>query len=140
MYRLVSVFLAVLMVGVCSVDAGAHPSPAATKVIVTYYHGTNRCYTCRKIEAVSRAAVEKAFAAKISAGEVVFRTVNFDLPENSNIIKEYSLVSQSLILARESDGKVVRWSNLDKIWRLARDEDALADYVVESVEAYLADQ
>ena len=113
-------------------------APAPHQVVVSYFHGDVRCATCKKLEAYSREAVETTFAAEIAAGRLAFKMVNTDRPENEHFIKDYSLITKSLVVSEENDGKVVRWTNLDKIWTLVRgDQQAYADYVIAGVRAYL---
>lgn len=120
--------------------AGVAPAAARgkTQVVVTYFHGDLRCATCKKLEAYSREAVEKAFASDIESGRVVFKLVNTDRAENEHFLEDYSLVTKALVVTQEADGKVLRWANLDKIWELVRgDQQAYTDYVVAAVRAYL---
>ena len=118
--------------------AGTTASPARHEIVVSYFHGDFRCATCKKIEAYSREAVEKTFAKELAAGRVVFKAVNIDRAENEHFIHDYSLVTRSLVVTEETDGKVVRWTNLDKIWELVRgDQQAFTDYVAAGVRAYL---
>jgi hypothetical protein len=116
-------------------------APAATpqhQIVVSYFHGDVRCATCKKLEAYSRDAVEKTFAAEIAAGRLAFKMVNTDRDENAHFVTDYSLVTKSLVVSDEADGKVLRWTNLDKIWTLVRgDQQAYTDYVAAGVRAYL---
>ena len=119
---------------------GAAPATgtAPHQIVVSYFHGDVRCPTCKKLEAYSREAVEKTFAAEIAAGRLAFKMVNTDRPENEHFVTDYSLVTKALVVTEESGGKVVRWTNLDKIWTLVRgDQQAYTDYVVAGVRAYL---
>lgn len=112
--------------------------PARSQVVVTYFLGDVRCATCKKLEAYSREAVEKTFAAEVAAGRLAFRTVNTDRPENTHFLTDYSLVTKALVVTEEADGKVLRWTNLDRIWTLVRgDRQAYTDYVIAGVRAYL---
>lgn len=113
-----------------------HVAPAR-QIVATYFHGDVRCYTCKKLEADAKAAIETAFAAELADRRLVFQSVNVDRPENAHFNEDYKLVTRSLVLTEEVGGKVVRWQNLEKIWQLVRDEDAYRDYVVGSVRAYL---
>ena len=64
--------------------------------------------------------------------------VNTDREENAHFVTDYSLITKSLVVSDEADGKVLRWTNLDKIWTLVRgDQQAYTDYVVAGVRAYL---
>jgi hypothetical protein len=116
-------------------------TPAAVpqrQIVVSYFHGDVRCATCKKLEAYSREAVEKSFAAEIGAGRLAFKMVNTDREENAHFVTDYSLVTKSLVVSEEGDGEVLRWTNLDKIWTLVRgDQQAYTDYVVAGVRAYL---
>ena len=119
---------------------GAAPATgtASHQIVVSYFHGDVRCPTCKKLEAYSREAVEKTFAAEIAAGRLAFKMVNTDRPENEHFVTDYSLVTKALVVTEESGGKVVRWTNLDKIWTLVRgDQQPYTDYVVAGVRAYL---
>ena len=135
---LVSALAVVLLAGAAPARA-AEPAAAASRhqVVVSYFHGDVRCATCRKLEAYAKAAVEEAFAAELADGRVVFRAVNTDRAENAHFLTDYSLVTKSLVVTEEAGGKVVRWTNLDRIWRLVGDRQAYADYVVAGVRAYL---
>lgn len=124
--------------------AGAAPAGAARKgapsveaparrVVVTYFHGDVRCPTCRKLETLSREAVEEGFAKEIAAGTVVYRVVNVDRPENKRYVEEFQLVTKALIVADEREGRVGRWQNLEKIWDLVGNHDAYMTYVRGSV-------
>jgi hypothetical protein len=128
--------------GVLAQAPVSQPAPAtaprpARQIVATYFHGDVRCATCKKLEADARAAVEQAFAAELADGRVVFKAVNVDRPENAHFNEDYKLVTRSLVVTEEVDGKVVRFSNLDKIWQLVRDEVAYRDYVVGAVRSYL---
>lgn len=104
------------------------PAPAH-RVVVTYFHGDVRCPTCRKLETLSREAVEQGFAKEITAGAVVFQAVNVDRAENKHFVEDYKLVTKSLIVADGRDGKPGRWVNLEKIWDLVGSHDAYMTYV-----------
>lgn len=109
--------------GVASKPAVAH------RVVVTYFYGDVRCPTCRKLEALSREAVEQGFAMEIAAGTVVFQAINVDRAENKHFVADYKLVTKSLIVADEREGKPGRWLNLEKIWDLVGNHDCYMTYV-----------
>jgi hypothetical protein len=135
---LATVAMTVLAQSPASRDAGPATSTPTHLIVVSYFHGDFRCPTCKKIEAYSRDAVEKTFAKELATGRLAFKAVNIDRAENEHFIHDYSLVTRSLVVTEESDGKVVRWTNLDKIWEFVRgDQQAFTDYVAVGVRAYL---
>jgi len=107
------------------------------KVIAYYFHGTFRCASCRRVEALSRKAVGEGFPREIESGRVEFKTVNVDLPPNRHFIEDYRLASQSLVIVEMRHGRVVRWTSLDRVWTLLHDEGEFASYVRDGVAAFL---
>jgi hypothetical protein len=107
------------------------------RVILYYFHGERRCKTCLAIEANAKAAVSSHFSAQLESGELAFQTVNYDEPENEHFIKDYGLVSSSLVLVELMDGKPAGHEVLQKAWTLARNKPGFEHYVRQSVLEYL---
>ncbi|MFH2203508.1 MAG: nitrophenyl compound nitroreductase subunit ArsF family protein [Elusimicrobiota bacterium] len=107
------------------------------RVIAYYFHGTARCYTCKKLEAYSEAALKAAFATELKTGSLEWRTVNIDEKKNQHFIKDYQLFTKALIVSVLADGKQLRWKNLDQIWQLVGDQEAFTEYVQSEVRATL---
>jgi hypothetical protein len=112
-------------------------SDAKTKVIAFYFHGNFRCVSCRKLESVSRQAVQNGFTDQLKRGDLQWRTVNVEESANEHFISDYHLFSRSLVLVRFKDGKQVEYKNLMKAWELLRDDEALKKYVQSEVRSYL---
>ncbi len=117
------------------------PKPAggelSEKVVVTYFYGKVRCFTCRAIEAQAKEAIEKGMADFVSDGLVEWRTVNFDQPGNEHFREDYQLSSQSLVLSFQKDGKQLRWKNLERVWELVHTPEEFTAYVVSETHAFL---
>lgn len=99
------------------------PGVRSHRVVAFYFHTTQRCASCRAIEAYSREAVERAFAAELKDGRLVWRTVNLDVPGNEHFIKVNRLYTKSLVLVNERRGKPAEWKNLEKVWQLLQDKE-----------------
>lgn len=112
-------------------------APPAHRVVATYFHRTVRCPTCRRIGGLAEEAVKRGFAEEISARTVEFRLVDFQDPHNAGLTQTYSVVSPTLVVTNEFDGKVVHWKALPRVWQLVGKPDELRGYVRESVAAYL---
>lgn len=108
-----------------------------SKVVVYYFHGNTRCFTCRAIENFSRAAVGNGFPDELQNGRLEFLAVNIEEPANEHFVRDYQLVTRSLVLVRYSDGKQLKWKNLDRVWELVRDNDAFARYVQAETRQFL---
>ncbi len=74
-------------------------------VEVLYFHGKQRCATCKAIEANAKEVVEAQFADELKKGDVVFRIVDISRPENERIAEKYEVTWSSLILVKHAGGK-----------------------------------
>ncbi len=119
-------------------DGSASAASAVTgTTIVYYFHGNQRCYTCRKIESLAETAVRTGFEKELADGAVQWRVVNFQEKDNAHFAKTYKLYSQTLIVSRHFGGKEIAWRNLDLIWKLVRNDDAFIAYVQDEVDALM---
>jgi hypothetical protein len=109
--------------------ATSEDSSASEQIIAYYFHGDRRCTTCLKIEAYTDEALKEKFAEELKTGKLVWRSVDISAPENKHFVKDYQLVSQSVVLSAVQDGKQTRWKNLDKVWRLVRDKQEFFSYI-----------
>lgn len=118
--------------------AGVSGQSPSHKVVAYYFHTNTRCDTCIKIEAYSHEAIEEGFKNQIKDGILELRVVNYEEPENRHYIKDYKLVSKSLILVNMVDGKQTEWTNLKLVWTLVKNKEAFLNYVRGEVKNYLA--
>ena len=109
----------------------------SAKVVAYYFHGNFRCVSCRKLEAVSHEAVTAGFPEELKRGDLQWRTVNVEQPENEHFASDYRLFSRSLVLVKFKDGKQVEYKTLMKAWELLSDDAALKKYVQSEVRSYL---
>ncbi len=125
---------------ILNVLAQQSPAPKAGthKVIAYYFHTNTRCSTCMKIEAYSKEAIEQGFPEELKKGVLEMRIVNYENPANRHYIKDYKLVSKSLVLVNTVNGKQTEWTNLKLVWQLTGRKDAFLNYVRKEVRSYLA--
>jgi hypothetical protein len=113
------------------------PQTLDAEVVAYYFHGNFRCRTCRTIEAYSEEAIRSEFADELASGHVAWRVVNIDEPENKHFIKDFELVTRSLVITKYEDGEMTRWENLEQVWQLVRDKEQFLDYVRRSTRKFL---
>ena len=97
-------------------------------IIVYYFHGNQRCVTCRNIEELSRAATEKIFADQFKGNSVKFISINVDDTRNEHFIQDYQLIVRSVVIAKINNGNETGWRRLDKVWNLHNDPDNFFKY------------
>lgn len=109
------------------------------QVIAYYFHGNQRCVTCRTIEANAEESLRAGFSGELEAGKLVWRPVNVDAPENEHFVGDYELSTRSVILAEMLDGEQKQWKNLSRVWELARDKPSFIAYVQEETREFMGD-
>lgn len=117
--------------------AGSDSMGATPEVVLYYFHGTHRCKTCLTIESYSQQAVQRKFKDALEAGTLSWTVLNTDEPENAHFVKDFGLVSSSLVLVEVDRGKVVRHKVLQDAWTLVRDKPRFVEYVQGSVAEFL---
>lgn len=76
-----------------------------TKLLVYYFHITNRCPTCTKIEATTKKILEEQYAKQLENGTIIFKSFNVDLPENADMVKKYQAYGATLAFTYIVTGK-----------------------------------
>ncbi len=109
----------------------------ADGVVVYYFHGRQRCYTCNKMETLADAAVHETFADYLDDGLVVFRAVNIQTPENNHFAHDFELRSAGIVMVERLNGEQLRWHRLDEVWQKVRNDDAFKSYIVENLSTCL---
>lgn len=120
--------------------AGNATTTDTTLVTVYYFHRTIRCPSCEKIELLTKMSVDERFGYELSVGEMLWRTVNIDEPQNKHFEDAYRLQTQSVVVSETSGGKEIRWKNLDKVWDLLGDEATFMHYIQEETAALLQEK
>lgn len=70
----------------------------ANTIEVFDFHTTNRCVTCKAIEANTQYTLETYFAKELKEGKITFRVVNIDEDENYELAKKFKASGTSLFL------------------------------------------
>jgi hypothetical protein len=111
---------------VAAVDNG---ESAGDGLVVHYFHATDRCPTCQKIESQSRAAVHSEFAPQLASGEVVWQPLNYEEPAAAPLAALFDIQWPVVVLAKVKGGQVEAWKSLDQVWILVDDKPAFTEYL-----------
>jgi Fe-S cluster biogenesis protein NfuA len=120
-----------------SADANAQSISENTKIIVYYFHGNMRCKSCKTTENYTKEAVKTKYQDEIKKGLVEIRTVNVEKSGNSHFIKDYQLVSRSVVVSKFEMGEEKEWKRLDKVWSLLKNESKFFEYIQTNIESLL---
>ena len=86
------------------------------RVVVMYFHRTERCPTCKKMGSYAEEAVKNAFQKQLKEGTVEFHFIDFELKKNERISKGYRVEDPALIVSKITNNKVAKFTNLEDIW------------------------
>ncbi len=115
----------------------SQPGVAPDVIQVTYFSSDVRCATCVRIERLTGETVARNFGPELASGRIAFRTVNLDGEGNEHYIRDYSLISKTVIVSDLAKGQEVRWENLQQVWTKQKNEQAFEAYVVDAVRRHL---
>lgn len=104
------IFALLLALVSCGGDDGnaRAKSPHKDRVEVLYFHGKQRCATCKAIEKNTKEALNTLFADEMKDGTVVFKIVNIATDEGEKIADQYEVTWSSIFVNRWKDGKETR--------------------------------
>ena len=125
------------MHGASAAAEAAEPALPTDGVVVYYFHGHQRCYTCNKMEALAETTVRKQFADLLQGGQVVFKAVNMQEDANRHFAETYQLTSAAVVMVERKGGVNVSWRNLEEAWLKVRNEDEYTAYIAETLTACL---
>lgn len=106
------------------------------RVVVMYFHRTQRCPTCQKMGSYTEEAVVKGLAKEVKQGRVEFHFIDFQDAKNAAFTEAYGITGPTLIVAKASGDKVAEYKNLKDMWTKVRDKDAFIEYVQSNIKAY----
>ena len=75
-------------------------------VELIYFHGKQRCITCRAIEKFSKEVVDSLVATGVPADELSFKVIDID--ENEALADSYEVTGSSLFLVKYNGGQETR--------------------------------
>jgi hypothetical protein len=111
----------------------------ADGVAVYYFHGTKRCQTCNRMEALADRVITERFGDRRHDGTVVFRSIDLESAGNGHFVDDFALVNRVVVMVPRRGGEDLPFRRLDEVWERIADADAYQDYIAENLAACLRD-
>lgn len=112
--------------------------PLPDALIVYCFHGNVRCPKCEKIESYTHEVLEKSFAVPLEEGQIVWRVLNYEEPQNAYFADDYEIVTSCIVLVDARSGQPGVWKNLQqKVWELVDDKEAFQKLIQGEVQEAL---
>ncbi len=107
-------------------------------LVVYYFYEEAKCDKCKKIEQYSREVLEQAFAAQLKNGQIVWKEVNYTLPENRRLVDDYKVLTTAIVIAdfRPGHKRVVK-NHQQRVWELVDDKEAFGNFLRGEIEQSL---
>ena len=136
--------IALLLAALLTVALGTYPAapaaaakPPENRVIVMYFHRTERCPTCQKMGAYAEEAVKTGFVQELKDGTVEFRDIDFQDQKNAAVAKGFKITGPALVMAKIQGNKLQEHKDLKEMWMKVREKPEFLQYVQENVSKYL---
>jgi hypothetical protein len=107
-YRVLPIFIVSLFLFSCTGNAQNKTTENQNKknmIEVFDFHTTNRCTTCKAIEANTKYTLDTYFASELKSGKIKFKVINLDEKENEHLGEKFKVYGTSLLLNVITNGK-----------------------------------
>jgi hypothetical protein len=108
-------------------------------VIAYYFHRTTRCSTCLAIEANAGSVIKVNYPQYIAEGTLIWKPFNLDDKGGEELRKQFDITSNTLVLAKIYDDKLVRYKKLEDVWKLIGNPEGFSDYVTTEIDKFMND-
>ena len=81
----------------------------AQRVEVRYFHGKQRCITCRSIEKCAKEVLEESFASQQKSKKISMKVIDFSTEQGKPIAADHKVSFSSLFIVKiDKNGKETR--------------------------------
>jgi len=135
--RILAAFLALVWIGCYGVGCTPTSAPGPKKTVCICFLNEHPCESSRRLEIWTKEALEEAFAQDLQTENLVFKSVNYDRPENAHFFKDYALPFQSIVL--QDGNNLKHWERLDQLWEYIGDQKVFRDYVQDQTKKFISE-
>jgi hypothetical protein len=115
-----------------------HAAPPPSDGVVVYqFHRRFRCDACYKLEAAINEALKTHFQEDIEAGKLIYRILDLDAEGSNAYEKKYDFFYNTVIVVDIENGHETRFKNLEEVWGMVDDKDAVIDFIKTHITEYL---
>ena len=107
-------------------------------LVVFCFQSNQRSEKCEKIEQRMQALLKKSFAKQLDSGQMRWRVVYFEDPDNAHFVDRYKLTATTIVVDDGRPGNAgVAFNYKEKAWALVDDDEKFDDYFRAEIERIL---
>ncbi|KAF5422572.1 MAG: hypothetical protein C5S45_02185 [Candidatus Methanocomedens sp.] len=107
------------------------------KIEIIHFHGTNQCTSCILLGQYAEETVNTYYSKELESGKVTFDHVNYDLPENNELVVKYGVTGSSLWLGVYAEDGFHKEENIN-VWYKLNDKQDFMSYLKGLIEKRLS--
>ncbi len=107
------------------------------QVVVYYFHRKFRCQSCEILESTLMSTIQVTYSNHFGAGRLAMCIINVDDPENRFYLEQFEILGNSIVIVEKRGGVVSRYKNLESIWNVSEDRDAVTQLLRNEVAEFL---
>lgn len=104
---------------------------------VLYFHGNQRCKTCKMIESMAKRSVNNSFKSELGKS-VRWKVLNYQ--SEKELAKKFELSFSTVVVTKVENGEIIDFQRLDGVWEKLNTEMQFSDYITTAVNSYLGDE
>ena len=109
------------------------------QVVVYYFHRKFRCQSCEVLESTLMSTIQVTYSNHFGAGRLAMCIINVDDPENRFYLEQFEILGNSIVIVEKRGGVVSRYKNLESIWDVSEDRDAVTQLLRTEVGGFLSE-
>ena len=109
------------------------------QVVVYYFHRKFRCQSCEVLETTLQKTLQVTYSDHFGAGRLAMCVINVDDPENRHYLEQFEILSNSVVIVEKRGGAVHRFKNLEAIWDVSEDSEAITHILKAEVSGFLSE-
>ena len=109
------------------------------QVVVYYFHRKFRCQSCEVLESTLMSTIQVTYSNHFGAGRLAMCIINVDDPENRFYLEQFEILGNSIVIVEKRGGVVSRYKNLESIWDVSEDRDAVTQLLRTEVAGFLSE-
>jgi len=106
------------------------------QVLVILFHNKKRCYQCLQMEEYTRDVLNEFYANEMASGQLAFKTLVIDDPENATLVEHYGIFAATLVFVNFEEKEIVNAKVLFDATGLYREEDEFKKYIQSELQQF----